>query len=129
MQEKSLAAAHPEKMLQAYKLSWKAESICSELYLTSQTNDESDACRHFTWAALLTKNLGRDFAEKVLDAHEQEPNQLEEQKAMDMANNRRGISIAEKMIEKTMFSEQELINYFKKELKAGHLSVLSPSTN
>ena len=65
-EERALSAKYPSKMLTAYKLSWKAEKLCSSLFISSQTNDASDACRHFIWAALLYKKYGIDFSTQVL---------------------------------------------------------------
>ncbi len=45
--EKRIVDKNPKKALEAYLLSWRAESICKTIYLVSDTNDESDACRHF----------------------------------------------------------------------------------
>ncbi len=111
-------------MFTAYQLTWKAESLCEDLYPTSATNDESDACRHFVWAALLANEFKREFAEKVLYAHEQEPTQPEEEKAMDLANNQRGVSTGESLISKKTFSEQKIIEEFAQQLKENKLIVL-----
>ncbi len=51
--ERVLAAKDPKMVMDAYVLSWKGESQCKSLYLTSQWNDESDACRHYMWAGLM----------------------------------------------------------------------------
>lgn len=123
-QERAMAAQEPSKMLLAYRLTWKAESLCRELYPTSATNDASDACRHFVWAALLTQEFKREFTEKVLYAHEQEPTQPEDEKAMDLANNQRGISTAEKLISRKSFSDEKIIEEFNLQLKQNMLIVL-----
>ncbi|KHD87887.1 MAG: hypothetical protein OM95_11440 [Bdellovibrio sp. ArHS] len=70
--ERALAAEDPAKALGAYRLSWKAEELCHNLYAKSKTNDASDACRHFIWAGLLTNSYGKDYALKILNAHEQD---------------------------------------------------------
>lgn len=111
-------------MSEAYVKSWEAESACGRIYKVSDTNDESDACRHFLWAALLTNSFGREKAEDILNAHEQNPRQPEEEKSMDLANNRRGASIAEKLIQEKRFSESTVIEQFKLELKKGNLVIL-----
>ena len=56
-------------------------------------NDASDAYRHYIWAGLMVNEFGKSFSEKVLNAHELEPSQPEKEKAMDLANNRRAVSI------------------------------------
>jgi hypothetical protein len=122
--ERALASKNPSKSLKAYQLSAKAESLCRRLYNTSELNDESDACRHFVWAGLLENEFGREFSEKVLYAHEQEPSQPEEQKAMDLANNQRGVSVAESLIKGNKYSENALIDAFREQLKSGRIIVL-----
>ena len=123
-EEKALAAQSPAKVLQAYQLSWKAEKLCSQLYRTGETNDESDACRHFVWSALLYKEFGTDFSGQVLNAHEQDAKQPEPEKAMDLANNRLGQIVAEKLVREKKFKEENLLNVFKDNLNQGRLIVL-----
>jgi hypothetical protein len=43
--------------------------------------------------------FGRERAEEILNAHENNPMQPEEEKSMDLANNRRGVSVAEIMLQ------------------------------
>lgn len=61
-----------ESLFSLGQLSWRAEKVCSQLFRASRTNDESDACRHFVWASLLTREFGIEFANQVLNAHEQD---------------------------------------------------------
>ena len=122
--EKALAAKEPTKTLRAYVLSWKAERLCSELFKSSRTNDESDACRHFVWASMLSRELGLDFANQVLNAHEQDPRQPERERAMDLANNRQGqLAIESRGAEK---SDDGILRSFQENLKKGNLIVISP---
>jgi hypothetical protein len=123
MAERALASQEPVKTLKAYQLSWRAESMCLKKYPTSSHNDESDACRHFIWSSLLTKEFGREFTEKVLYAHEQEPTQPENEKAMDLANNQRGISVAEKLIKDKSFSDEKIFSELQEQFKQGRLIV------
>lgn len=122
--ERELAAENAEKALEAYLLSHRAERLCSKLYPTSDTNDESDACRHLVWASLLQNSVGRDFAKRFLDAHESDPIQRENEKAMDLANNREGLLSSQKLIEQKNFSEENVISEFKKSLDGGSLIVI-----
>lgn len=105
--ELPLAKRSPTDTSLAYLKSWKAESACGRIYKVSDTNDESDACRHFLWAALLMESLGREKSEDILNAHENNPQQPEDEKSMDLANNRRGISVAERLIKNKAFSEEK----------------------
>ena len=123
-EERALSTKYPSKMLSAYKLTWKAEKMCLNLYRSTQTNDESDACRHFVWASLMMKDLGIEFSTAVLNAHEQDPKQPEKEKAMDLANNRQGQIVAQDLIKKNLFNEENVLNAFKEDLKQGRLIVL-----
>lgn len=123
-EERALVAKEPTQALQAYKLSWEAETICLSLYKKGLTNDESDACRHFIWAALLRRDLGSEFAGKVLTAHENDPQEPSEQKAMDLENNRRGLLVAETLVKKKTTSSKTLIEEFKLALAGNRLVVL-----
>ena len=121
--EKELIESHPADALNAYKLSYQAESICSNLYFRSDTNDESDACRHFAWAALMTRELGEKSAQLFLNAHEQQPRQPESEKAMDLANNRAGVLAANA---NPNIQDDIILTKFRENLKKGNLIVLKP---
>lgn len=124
--EKALASKYPAKLLQAYQLTWQAEKICLGKYRRMETNNESDACRHFVWAALMAKEFDSKFAQQVLDAHEQEPTQPTEEKAMDLANNQRGVSLIKDAGKENKFSDGDLLKEFEGQLKEGKIVVLTP---
>lgn len=105
-------------------LSWKAEKICHQIYLKSDTNDESDACRHYIWAGLLNFEFGQADANQILDAHEQNPLSPEAEKAMDLANNRRGIIVSSELRSKKTIEESKLLEQYKADLSNGKLIVL-----
>lgn len=91
--------------LKAYKLSWDSEKICLSIYTFSDMNDESDACRHYVWAILMSREIGIKDAETVLNAHEENSKEPKNQQAMDLANNRLGL-----------LNYQKDSNYFKTDL-------------
>ena len=124
--ERGFATDSPRDAIIAYSYSWKAESICEQKYATSNHNDESDACRHFIWAALLTNRLGAGTAKKILDAHENNPDEATEERAMDMANNRAGILSCERLNENGTCNAETAMIEFQNELQAGRLIVLKP---
>lgn len=126
-QERALAAEEPKKTLKAFKLALKAEEICKVDYPTSDTNDASDACRHFVWAALLNQELGEEFSKKVLDAHEQNKSQPEREKVMDTLNNQRGLAASKKLLTDKNFDEKSIMSKFREELKSGKVSILKGS--
>lgn len=123
--ERALAAQYPKESLKAFIEKDKAESICAEQFGGNRTNDESDACRHFVWAGLLHKNLGSDLAQKFLNAHEQQSGQPENEKAMDFANNRAGILVAEKLGKNKNFSDKNLVKEFEMALKRKEIIVIN----
>ncbi|MCB0348836.1 MAG: hypothetical protein KDD37_08365 [Bdellovibrionales bacterium] len=125
-QERALASKYPVKMLTAYQLSWKAEKACMSIYGSTETGDESDACRHYIWASYLVNEFDKKMAEDILNAHEQNPNQPQEDKAMDLANNRRGTSVAEDLKRSRTYSDSKIIESFKIDLKKGNLIILRP---
>lgn len=120
--ERKLAKKDPIKALKAFRLSLKAETMCLSLYESSDTNDESDACRHFIWASLLVNKFGEDFAREVLNAHESNSLQPKKEEEMDNANNNIGISEGKKL--KGEAEESAIIDSFKKNLKSGKFIIL-----
>lgn len=119
--ERALVTKNPKQMFLAYQLSWKAEDVCEKSFAVSTQNDASDACRHFVWAVLLAKEMGGETAQEILDAHEQNPDQPAEEKAMDLANNQRGVTFAKGSKD---FSDDEVLREFNKLLKEGKLVIL-----
>jgi hypothetical protein len=124
-QERLLSKKEPMKMIKAYKASWEAEAICLSMYSSSFQNDESDACRHFMWSALLQKQLGREFADQVLTAHEMNPEQPKVEKEMDFANNSLGIDEGSKLDKIGKFNEENLKTAFKEKLNTGKVKFLN----
>lgn len=109
--------------LKAYKLSWDTEKICLSVYPQSLTNDESDACRHYVWSNLLSRDIGLKDAETILNAHENNPKEPADEKAMDLANNRLGLIDFQK---NKKITDIEIINSFKQNLKNKSLVILKP---
>ena len=124
--ERLLIADQPEKMLKAYRLTWEARHICLNIFIRSKTNDESDACRHFVWSALLYKNLGLKLSRKILNAHENNASQSPEEKSMDLKNNELGLEAAKVLLKKNKLNPKEISTAFQKNLKQGKLIVLKP---
>jgi hypothetical protein len=122
--ERDFVDSNPLQALEAYRLSHSAESICSSEYKYSGLNDESDACRHFVWAVLLDKSLGSETSEQILDAHETNSGEPENEKAMDLANNRRGLIAAKKFDSSKEGWQSSIIKQFKDDLNSGRIVVL-----
>ena len=124
-EEKKLCNSEKANCVQAYLLSWEAEALCHKLYKKSLTDDESDACRHYVWARIMSADINSEFAEKVLTAHEAEPGEPQNQRAMDLANNRLALSrSATDKVKKISKSRDEIIEEFKKSLKDKELVIL-----
>jgi hypothetical protein len=124
--ERALVAKYPKEALRVYMHKSTAESICAKQFGDNRTNDESDACRHFVWSALLRKNLGEELAQKFLNGHEEQPGQPKDQKAMDLSNNRAGMKTAERLEKSNSFSEENIIREFEGTLKRKELIVIDP---
>lgn len=122
--EKKLVDKNPQQAIKAYLLSWKAEKVCKTIYFKSDTNNESDACRHFMWAALLNLNFGMKISNDYLDAHESNLDQSESERSMDLANNRRGLIISNEMIKQKKIKDEDFLNQFKEDLKNNKLIIL-----
>ena len=121
--EVKFCKANPVTCAQAYKSSWEAEKICLSLYINSNTNDESDACRHYVWAHLLAEIFGKDTARKILEAHENNPKQDIKEKAMDLHNNELGLKDFKKDQNST---PDKLVDLFKQNLKNKNLKIIKP---
>ncbi|MFN8791851.1 MAG: DUF6973 domain-containing protein [Bdellovibrionales bacterium] len=126
--EVKICKEDPVLCVKTYKQSFEAENLCLEIYAKSETNDESDACRHFMWAAIMTRSQGSEKAKRVLDAHENNPKEPLDQKSMDLANNRAGIFTSEKLIKDERYGSTELKNEFLKQLRSGSLIILRASS-
>ena len=113
--------------IKAYTQTWEADKICLKIFHKSKTNDESDACRHFTWSILLAKSFGIDFAEKILNAHENNPKEPADERAMDLSNNRLGLIAFQKADKNKKWSDEEIIELFNSNLKENKFVILKPS--
>ncbi len=89
--EKTLIDKYPKESIIVFVEKMRAEESSLRQFPTQKSNDEGDAFRHYIWAGLLTKELGIEMAQTFLDAHEENPLQPNDEKAMDLANNRGGI--------------------------------------
>lgn len=111
--------------LKAYKLTWTAEGLCKEVYGFSDVNDETDACRHYIWAFLLSKEINIKNAEAILSAHENNQFESKNEKSMDLANNRLGQIDYEKNKDKDL-NNKFITELFKENLKNNKLIILKP---
>ncbi|MDP2160604.1 MAG: hypothetical protein Q8K02_08995, partial [Flavobacterium sp.] len=62
------------------------------------TDDVSDAFRHAYWNAIMTRDIGYDFAKEIADNHElNRDNPGEKARQMDLWNNKVGRDIGQKL--------------------------------
>jgi hypothetical protein len=122
--ERALVAEYPKDSLQVFLIKNEAEKMTAKVFERDSFNDESDALRHFLWAGLMLKKLGPDLAEKFLNAHESDSIDSTAEKSMDLANNRAGLIVAQRLIRDKKFSEENLLAEGLSSLKNGELVVL-----
>jgi hypothetical protein len=82
-------------------------------------NDESDASRHCFWSAILTRDIGYQYALAFTTAHETSPTNPPAERAMDLHNNAVGLEIG-----RQGGSDPSLSNACMAAWKAGRLKVL-----
>ena len=63
IEELKLIKKYPEKAYLVYKQKKITEKLSKKYFKRIDVNDESDAFRHFVWAALLVKEIEPDLAE------------------------------------------------------------------
>ncbi len=124
--EKELVAKNPKQAFLVYKQKGLAEDSTDRNFPDQNLNDESDAFRHFIWAGLLTKELGRQKAKEYLEAHETDPDQPKIERRMDTFNNGKGQSAAESLIQNKNWSLRKLESQVLKSLQAKELEVIKP---
>lgn len=124
--EKNLVAKSPKDALRVYEQKNIAEKSTSKNFPEQNLNDESDAFRHFLWAAMLTKELGKAKAKEFLDAHENDPDQPDIERQMDSHNNDLGQSAAESLIKQMRWNQKNIEAMGLEELRSKRLQVLKP---
>jgi hypothetical protein len=127
--ERALAAEFPVAALKGYSDALKAEKLCAAKYGKSRTNDESDACRHFVWAGLMSQDIGSEVAAKFLNAHEDYSGNPENEKTMDLKNNAVGLREADELGKAKTFSSESMERRFDDDLSKGKLTVIAPRLN
>lgn len=87
-------------------------------------NDKSDAFRHCFWSATLARDLGYFGAKMFTDAHETNPANPPDEKAMDLHNNSVGLKIG--LYYFIPDSNPALSDKCFKALQNGELKVIAP---
>lgn len=126
--DREMIAKHPADALKVYQAKQKADDLSLKVFKQQGRNDESDAFRHFVWAALVTKELGQEKANEFLNAHEVETSQPPREKEMDTINNNLGVEYVVKQSGSGKPVELDQIEKMALErLKSRELKVLTPS--
>ena len=126
--DREMIAKHPADALKVYQAKQKADDLSLKVFKQQGRNDESDAFRHFVWAALVTKELGQEKANEFLNAHEDEISQPLREKEMDTINNNFGVEYVVKQSGSGKPIELDQIEKMALEhLKSRELKVLTPS--
>ena len=121
--EQSLSAKYPKDAMKVYFAKKSALNATRRIFSDSSRNDESDAFRHFVWAGLSSHELGPEKARAFLEAHEE--GGLPTESEMDTKNNESGMKAAKEL--QDGFSQKALEQQALEKLKAGELTVISPS--
>jgi hypothetical protein len=124
--EKALIDKFPKESMIVFIEKMRAEESSLRHFPTQKFNDEGDAFRHSMWAGLLTKELGSEMAQTFLDAHEENSLQSNEEKAMDLANNRGGILAAQKLQKENKLELKNIENKALEDLRANKLIIIKP---
>jgi hypothetical protein len=125
-EEVKLVAKYPKQSWVVYQQKLLSEAATNRRFGRNDPDDESDAFRHFVWAALLARELGPDLAKTFLDAHEATEDTGSAARAMDLANNRAGLLAAEMLRKKNILSDSEIEREAMLALKKKTLVVISP---
>jgi len=123
--EHSIIAKYPKEAFGIFKAKLSAEAATERLFGRNRKNDESDAFRHFVWSGLSAHEAGQEKAKLFLDTHETNPEQVKEEKEMDLANNKSGMTAASQFKDEPKLQEK-LEKEALRLLKAKELSVLEP---
>lgn len=124
--ERVLVSTNPKDSLKVFLDKQKAEDICSDLYVTNDLNDESDACRHFFWSSYLLISIGIDKAQKYLNAHEENSLQDLTDKEMDLLNNKIGLNKARELQKLKKLNDSEIMKSYLKTIKDKEFKIINP---
>ncbi|MBN8554788.1 MAG: hypothetical protein J0L93_05030 [Deltaproteobacteria bacterium] len=125
-EEIKLSTKHPKEAWIVYQQKLLAEKATLTQFGRDNPDDESDAFRHFVWAALLSKELSSELAKTFLDAHEADEDIKSIGRAMDLANNRAGLATAETLRKKNNLNQIAIEKEAMKALKEKTLVIIRP---
>lgn len=120
--EKEVSLQHPKMVFKVFDNMHKAYD--RTMFLDGNVNGYGDAIRHCYWSALnqMAAGLNSPIAKKFGDAHEEFPENIPKEKAMDLYNNAVGYYLGNQAIING-WSEDELFNYILKAANNGKLQL------
>lgn len=118
-QEQHYITSHPHHVLAIRDSKEKAYDETKNYFVINGRNDKSDAFRHCFWSALLAREIGYANALQFTTAHESQPFNPKDEKAMDIHNNGLGLSIG-----RTGGPDYVLIQNCMAALMGGQLKIL-----
>ncbi|MBK9294119.1 MAG: hypothetical protein IPM57_06690 [Oligoflexia bacterium] len=126
-EEKILIQQYPYESLRVLWHQFKSEYATDKLFVGGSIDGEADAFRHYVWAGFLTHDLGKNLAEKYLNAHEAGQSVYSPDRRMDEYNNKKGIEGALRLEKSNQFSNKNLYKEAISELKNNKLIVIKPT--
>jgi len=117
--EQHYIALHPQHALTITRAFIKAVDETEKRFPKNGLNDRSDAFRHCFWSAILARDIGYFSAQQFATFHEIFPENPQNEKAMDLHNNRVGL-----LIGKAGGSDHKLALSCMAALTSGQLVVL-----
>ncbi len=127
--DKALIKKFPLDAFKGRNIILKSEKSTRRIFKGNYRNDESDAFRHFLGAGLLVDSIGEKQARRFLEAHESAPELPRDEVEMDIFNNNKGISKANELIRKKIFSKKALEKEALDLIKKGELKIINKSGN
>lgn len=77
-------------------------------------NNDSDAYRHFVWAAISSKNFGLDYSKEILTKYEDYPDNPTREHKMDLFNNEQGFLYFQSLDKQEQTTNQDDADFYKK---------------
>lgn len=118
-----MSIKYPSDALMVAKNAITAQLLTKKHYKIPRDHTESNAFKHFVWSGLNSRDIGREQAQKFLDAHEMNASFSKESSKMDRHNNKKGLDAADKISKDENF-QKNLINAAHEAIKNDELVVL-----
>jgi hypothetical protein len=121
--EIELSVQNPQNAFQVFKNAITAQLLTAKYFEKPEDHTVSNAFKHFIWSGLSSRDVGREQAQKFLDAHEMTDKFTPDSTAMDKHNNKAGLDAADKIPKDENF-QKNLINAAHEAIKNDELVIL-----